>query len=725
MKYDPEFLGCFDTETTGVDVNQDEILEVCAYKVRRSDRTVVDRFYQKCCPASNFIPEGATKVHGISIEDVAGMPVYLTDGIHEKLAEFLKGTLVCGHNAIKFDLPIAKLDPANVYDTMIEFKKKFPRNRMNIENCCKTLKLEFDADKAHGAEYDVQRTVDLYFALTGEGQVQVDAFSKMLEEATVAEPVVQQQTAVQQAVQAQDEAVAEAAPYQRIAFSIDQIRAKVMSMPLSFSKVSEFMKCPFSWYKTYVEGYKFPDKSYFVVGHICHTVAERAAVWCYRKAFAKRFEIVMRENRLTDFVINPEWEAKVKAEYEYYSMEKLACYLYDHVMELANQPKYRKLSQLIIGVADLVSYDEIASTAVYTPDEVTYEQIFNQAIIDHKVGEPQIINDAKFICMQFKRSYSFDTGSRAVILSERKIAFDREWKVLSDFFSKQAWWRSVIDYIEYHEDHVIIRDYKTSRKMMSQKELESDWQLKCYVASVARLIPSVMDKPVHVDMVYMRYGQTVGFDIPDMKVLVAEVDQWIDGNRALIEAEMAKPISDMFEPTRNAYCTTCNYCDNAMCPLFRKQTQATISDPENFIVHNDETCSMAWKQIEANKAEAKALELKVRDYLKAKDGEIVEVPVRVDKVAELAIYTDPTDSIDTETAARWLMNKGKAVGGKTAAELLNMILSGCTLSRKEFDKMCKVLKLDFDPESDVGIVNRKFRQTLACRVPGTENDEEE
>lgn len=780
---EPTEVCSMDTETTGLSKESDEIVEIYIVKANRYTGEVIGEFLQRCRPLSGMIPEGATKVHGITYEMVKDCPAFFEDGVQKAAGDFMRGCVITGYNTEGYDFKMCRMKPKYSFDCMKWFKEKFPRNAHKLINCCNTLKIKFDSKLAHGAKYDALRALDIYWKATGEGQPVVDAFVQpvvedvpvtaeqvaVIDQALTQDPVVgvEEQkfydavdqahaehvaglevkpalaitkdsvsavevveerpksvlnTDVAAALQADAEKLEEAKTWCRINLPLSEIERAIVGMPLSFSKMETYIRCPYKFYKSYVEKYSFERPSYFASGTACHLVAERSAVWCFREAFARRFEVVMQNGGIIGFDISLEWEAKVKAEYEYYGMGNLARWLHDHPLELMAQQKIKRLSQLILCVADLTSADTMADTAVYSPDEVVFEQIINQAIIETAIVDSEIINDVRQICKTFKRTYRFDTSGRAIILSERKACFEDMWKYTNDWYSKKAKWRSIIDYIEYHEDHVVIRDYKTSRTCKTEYQLKEDMQLKCYVASVMAMIPAVKDKPIRVEMVYLRFGIVVGFDVVNNEALFDEVDQWIRNGRAMIEAEVKKPVSEMFAPVRNTYCSSCDFCSHAMCPLFRKDTNHLISSPETFVVTSPETCAMAWKQIEANDTESDMLKTVVKAYLNSGDGIVVDI----DEKGKLGFYQDKQLKFLPSEASKWLLKQAVAKGA-VPAEAMKTIIDYMSMPKDSFSKLCDRFGIMYKDEEldEAGITKLSFKRSLGCRCDKPDGEEEQ
>ena len=91
----------FDLETTGVDTNNDRIVEIYLEKI--SDKYPPVSFYCKVNPGFH-IPESASAVHGIYDDDVADAPSF--KDIANDLYSFIDGCDLAGFNSIHFDVPM-------------------------------------------------------------------------------------------------------------------------------------------------------------------------------------------------------------------------------------------------------------------------------------------------------------------------------------------------------------------------------------------------------------------------------------------------------------------------------------------------------------------------------------------------------------------------------------------------------------------------------------------
>ena len=91
----------FDLETTGLDIANDRIVELCYIKVEPNGNE--ESKAMRLNPEKH-ISESATKEHGISDEDVKDCPTFKE--IAPALAETLQGCDLAGFNSNKFDIPM-------------------------------------------------------------------------------------------------------------------------------------------------------------------------------------------------------------------------------------------------------------------------------------------------------------------------------------------------------------------------------------------------------------------------------------------------------------------------------------------------------------------------------------------------------------------------------------------------------------------------------------------
>jgi DNA polymerase III epsilon subunit-like protein len=151
---------CVDCETTGLDSQKDEIVEITAIEFNQFGQTG-KVFTTLCKPMSGFIPSAATAIHHITYDMVKDCPNYLTDGVREKLAEFVGKRPALGHNIMVFDINFIRINFKKIIDTLVMCRKKH-RGGNKLKSACLRLNIPWDDKAGHRAEYDVRKCIELY-----------------------------------------------------------------------------------------------------------------------------------------------------------------------------------------------------------------------------------------------------------------------------------------------------------------------------------------------------------------------------------------------------------------------------------------------------------------------------------------------------------------------------------------------------------------------------------
>jgi len=91
----------FDIESTGINVGQDRIIEICFYKVFPDGKKEVKTYLIN---PERHIPEESTKIHGIKDEDIKDKPTFKQ--IAGELNALIGNADLAGYNSNKFDVPL-------------------------------------------------------------------------------------------------------------------------------------------------------------------------------------------------------------------------------------------------------------------------------------------------------------------------------------------------------------------------------------------------------------------------------------------------------------------------------------------------------------------------------------------------------------------------------------------------------------------------------------------
>lgn len=152
----------FDLETTGLDVEQCEIVEIAAVRVRHGDP--VARFHRLVKPQGD-IDYGASETHGYTASDLAGAPAFAE--VWPEFRTFVGDDLLVAHNGFEFDIPVLehRVNALGDLEELARFKElvffdSLPLARdlvpgsAKLENVARTLDIEIG--RAHHALDDAE-----------------------------------------------------------------------------------------------------------------------------------------------------------------------------------------------------------------------------------------------------------------------------------------------------------------------------------------------------------------------------------------------------------------------------------------------------------------------------------------------------------------------------------------------------------------------------------------
>ena len=638
-----------DTETSGLDGSKDEILEVCAVEFNSSGQ-IGRKISKMCRPMSGYIHPGATAANGITIDMVKDCPNYLTDGIREEIAEFIGNRTVIGHNVLAFDLKFLRITPVKVIDTLLMCRSKF-KGGNNLKTACIRAGIEWVSAEAHRAEYDTLKCIELYCKMFISEEA--DRIRK-LDIPLFAVPEDVKQIYASEGDIVKDLINIQEDPGLKLGVVIsDKDKNMFATQAYSFSRLNLFNQCPFKWYMQYIKKYKEPDKSYFKTGKICHKAAEWAGEWCYRELFKNKVRAygIVKQVSLSDETVAMLSE-KYKKDKAVVDLRDLGHFIYEKpAMACVYFPEISRISDLIFTMDRAINHDDIEKPSM--PDLASFNSIVENSINYYKCEDQDIIIEVKSIMNRFYTLKDFSQTPGDLTLTEKRLAFDSEWKTLNDFFSDKVFFRGIIDVLSYFGDYIIITDYKTSRKMLTAKELEEDRQMMIYVLLACKFMPKGSFTKIIVRIEYIRYGETVEYEITNPEEVAERALKWVNATIENIEKEMLKSDGLAFQPTRNEYCHTCFLGEDGMCPLFNKLISGKLEDPFSCSVSSIEECKAAWKRIETNKAENTRLTKLCKVFI-----EQCQDPIIIDKTAKLDFFVTKSREYDTKKTVLKLLEKG-------------------------------------------------------------------
>jgi len=166
----------FDTETTGLDpCGGDRVIEVACLELVRGLPT--GRHFHALIDPQRDVPEGASRVHGITAAQLRGKPRFAE--MAPALLEFLGDGALVAHNA-PFDfgfldaefarLGLPPLAPERMVDTLALARVRFPGLPNSLDALCRRFEIDLSERTTHNALLDCRLLAQVYVELTGGRQ---------------------------------------------------------------------------------------------------------------------------------------------------------------------------------------------------------------------------------------------------------------------------------------------------------------------------------------------------------------------------------------------------------------------------------------------------------------------------------------------------------------------------------------------------------------------------
>ena len=173
-----------DTETTGLDFDNDRIIEIGIVELR--DNILTQNYFHEYVNPEKNISLSAQKIHGISNEYLTDKPTF--SKIAQKLLNFIKDDTLIIHNA-EFDTNFLNKELQNcglnkidnfIIDTIKLAKKEFPGQTVNLDSLCRRLSVINTRKNFHGALLDATLLAKVYLKLTTGKQEKLDLIDNKL-----------------------------------------------------------------------------------------------------------------------------------------------------------------------------------------------------------------------------------------------------------------------------------------------------------------------------------------------------------------------------------------------------------------------------------------------------------------------------------------------------------------------------------------------------------------
>jgi DNA polymerase-3 subunit epsilon len=163
-----------DTETTGLNARMgDRVIEIGCIELL--SRSVTERHFHSYVNPEREIDEGATKVHGLTLEFLADKPKFAD--VAREFVDYISGAELIIHNAafdvsfLDSELALAALKPISAYcntvtDTLRMARDLHPGKRNSLDALCERYQIDNSARTLHGALLDAELLAEVYLSMT-------------------------------------------------------------------------------------------------------------------------------------------------------------------------------------------------------------------------------------------------------------------------------------------------------------------------------------------------------------------------------------------------------------------------------------------------------------------------------------------------------------------------------------------------------------------------------
>jgi DNA polymerase III subunit epsilon len=170
----------------------DRIIEIGC--VELLNRRVSDRTYQTYLNPEREVDLGATRVHGLTREDLAAKPKFAE--IAPAFLDYVRGAELIIHNAefdvafLNMELRLVKLGKiqdhvARITDTLVSAKELHPGKKNSLDALCERYFIDHSRRTLHGALVDARLLAECYLAMTrGQESLMMDLEAPATAEAT-------------------------------------------------------------------------------------------------------------------------------------------------------------------------------------------------------------------------------------------------------------------------------------------------------------------------------------------------------------------------------------------------------------------------------------------------------------------------------------------------------------------------------------------------------------
>ena len=163
-----------DTETTGLNPKLgDRVIEIGCVEIL--SRTITESHFHVYVNPEREIEAGASRVHGITLEDLAAKPKFAA--VAREFLDYVRGAELIIHNA-EFDVEFLDMElaraglgrigeyVAKISDTLSHARELHPGKRNSLDALCERYFVNNSNRTLHGALLDARLLAECYLAMT-------------------------------------------------------------------------------------------------------------------------------------------------------------------------------------------------------------------------------------------------------------------------------------------------------------------------------------------------------------------------------------------------------------------------------------------------------------------------------------------------------------------------------------------------------------------------------
>ena len=176
----------FDTETTGLDPYQgDRLVEIGCVELINGFPT--GQSFHRYLNPERDMPEGAFKVHGLSIDFLKDKPLFAD--VCDEFTAFIGDAPLIAHNAM-FDLGFinaelerckrAAIPRDRLIDTLMLARRRYPAGPNKLDDLCGRFSIDLSRRTKHGALLDAELLAEVYIELTGKRQTRLSLIDETI-----------------------------------------------------------------------------------------------------------------------------------------------------------------------------------------------------------------------------------------------------------------------------------------------------------------------------------------------------------------------------------------------------------------------------------------------------------------------------------------------------------------------------------------------------------------